>query len=59
MSAVSSGVQTITPQTGTSSQTTPTQQSNKREADSAPIEIQQSSPPPPPPGQGKYVDKYV
>ena len=57
MSAVSSGVQTITPQTGTSSQTTPTQQSNRREADNAPVEAKQAAPPPP--GQGKYVDKHA
>lgn len=59
MSAISIGVQTVTPQTGTSAQTTPTQQSNTREADNAPVEAKQSEPAPPPPGQGKFVDKHV
>jgi len=59
MSAISIGIQTVAPQTGTSSQTTPTQQANKREADNAPIEAKQSDPSPPPPGQGKFVDKRV
>jgi hypothetical protein len=59
MSAISIGIQTVTPQTGTSPQSTPTQQTNKREADNAPIEAKQSESAPPPPGQGKFVDKHV
>jgi hypothetical protein len=58
MSAISIGIQTVTPQTGTSPQSTPTQQSNQREASNAPTEAKQAAPPPPP-GQGKFVDKHV
>ncbi len=55
--SISIGVQTITPRTGTSSNTTTTHQSNQREADNAPVEAKQVAPPPP--GMGKYVDKHV
>jgi hypothetical protein len=54
--SISIGVQTITPQTGTSPKTTTTQQSNQREADNAPVESKQAAPPP---GMGKFVDKHV
>ena len=53
MCAVTIGVQTIMPKTGTSPQETPPQPANTREADSAP----QSKQAPPPPGMGKLVDK--
>ena len=59
MSAISIGVQTIMPRTGTSPQHTSTQEANQREAAAAPVEAKQSAPPPPPPGMGKNVDKYV
>ena len=55
--SISIGVQTIMPKTGTSAQTTTTQQSNQRVADSAPVEAKQAAPPPP--GMGKFVDKHV
>ncbi len=57
MSAMSIGVQTVTPQTGTAPQKTATQESNQREANVAPVEAKQAAPPPP--GQGKFVDKHV
>ena len=56
MSASSIGIQVIMPKTGTSSQSTPTQQANDRDANNAPVEAKQA---PPPPGMGKLVDKTV
>jgi hypothetical protein len=55
--SISIGVQTITPQTGTSPDKTTAHQSNQREATNAPVEAKQA--PPPPPGMGKFVDKHV
>jgi hypothetical protein len=55
--SISIGVQTITPKTGTSPDSTATHQSNQREANNAPVEAKQSAPPPP--GMGKFVDKTV
>jgi hypothetical protein len=57
MSAMSIGVQTITPRTGTEAQSSPTHESNRREASNTPVEAKQAAPPPP--GMGKYVDKHV
>jgi hypothetical protein len=59
MSAVSTGVYTVAPQTGTTPQSSPMHESNQREASNAPTEAQQAAPPPPPPGMGKFVDKHV
>lgn len=56
MSAVSIGIQTIMPKTGTSSNTQPQQQANDRDTDRRPVEAKQA---PPPPGMGKLVDKTV
>ena len=53
MSAVTIGIQTIMPKTGTSPQQTPPQPANAREADSTALPKQA----PPPPGMGKLVDK--
>jgi hypothetical protein len=53
MCAVTIGIQTIMPKTGTSPQDTPPQPADAREADSAPPAKQA----PPPPGMGKLVDK--
>ncbi len=57
MSIASIGIQTITPQTETSKDTTTVKQSNQREADAAPTETKRAAPPPP--GMGKFVDKHV
>jgi len=57
MSAISIGVQTISPKTGTSPDNTTAQQSNQRESNAAPVESKQAAPPPP--GMGKYVDKQA
>ncbi len=59
MSSISIGVQTIMPRTGTSPQTSSTQEANQRDAAAEPVEAKQSAPPPPPAGQGKHVDKYA
>jgi len=56
MSAVSIGIQTIMPKTGTSPQSAPEQQGNDRDADRRPVEAKQA---PPPPGMGKLIDKTV
>ncbi len=56
MSAVSIGIQTIMPKTGTSSRTAPQQQANDRDAEQRPVEALQA---PPPSGMGKLVDKTV
>jgi hypothetical protein len=53
MCAVTIGIQTIMPKTGTSPQETPPQPANARETDSAPS-VKQA---PLPPGMGKLVDK--
>ena len=52
MSAVTIGIQTIMPKTGTSPQETPPQPANARESANAPAKQA-----PPPPGMGKLVDK--
>ena len=57
MSVISIGVQTVAPQTGTTPQSSPMHESNRREASNAPTETQQAGPPPP--GMGKFVDKHV
>ena len=54
MCAVTIGIQTIMPKTGTSPQQTPPQPANNtREADSGALPKQAA----PPPGMGKLVDK--
>ena len=55
MSAVSIGIQTIMPKTGTSPHTAPQQQANDRDADNRPVEAKRA----PPPGMGKFVDKVA
>lgn len=52
MYAVTIGIQTIMPKTGTSPQETPPQPTSARESDHAPVKQA-----PPPPGMGKLVDK--
>jgi hypothetical protein len=58
MSAVSTGILSITPKTATTPQSAPQQQANDRDSTAAPVEAKQTRPPPPP-GQGKFVDKYA
>ena len=53
MCAVTIGIQTIMPKTGTSPQNTPPQPASARETDSVPP-VKQA---PPPPGMGKLVDR--
>ncbi len=52
MSAISIGIQTIMPKTGTSPQETPPQPANDNAAARIPAGLA-----PPPPGMGKFVDK--
>ncbi len=56
MSAASISIQTIMTKTGTTPQSTPTQQATEREAASTPVEATRA---PPPPGMGKFVDKVA
>ena len=53
MCAVTIGIQTIMPKTGTSPQERPPQPANARDVDNAPASKQA----PAPPGMGKLVDK--
>ena len=57
MSVASIGIQVITPQTGTSTQTRPQQQANERDR-VQPIDPK-AAPAPTPPGMGKHIDKQA
>jgi hypothetical protein len=54
MSAITIGIQTIMPKTGTSPKDTPPQPASARDDDRASSARRQA---PPPPGLGKFVDK--
>ena len=58
MSAISTGILSITPKTATTPQSAPQQQANDRDAIASSVEAKQTRPPLPP-GKGKFVDKYV
>ena len=54
MSAITIGIQTIMPKTGTSPKDPPPQPASAPDTDKAPSESRQA---PPPAGMGKFVDK--
>ena len=56
MSAITIGIQTIMPKTGTSPQQTPPEPANDRGGSDASTTISQA---PPPPGMGKLIDRTV